>query len=184
MLGAIQFNRAQYNEAHYAFLQALKLSPVASNYSNVATALFYQHKYEEAVQAFQQAVELDPTNYLLWANLADSYRHSQQQSKAEDTYQQAIMLLREWLDRAPNSTLLQLRLAVYLAKSGDCEGAEPIMAGMQELPDSRHFVLAAQQAVVCGHNERATQWLQQALDSGYPLASLLNEPEFSGLGLK
>ncbi|MEN3160049.1 protein kinase [Alkalimonas sp. NCh-2] len=184
MLGAIQFNRAQYSEAHYAFLQALKLSPVASNYSNVATALFYQYKYEEAVQAFQQAVELDPANYLLWANLADSYRHSQQQSLAEQAYQQAIKLLRERLELAPNNTLLQLRLAVYLAKVGDCERSEQIMLGLPDLPDSRQFVLAAQQAVVCGNNERAKRWLQQALDSGYPLVSLLNEPEFSELGLK
>ncbi|MEE2003105.1 protein kinase [Alkalimonas sp. MEB108] len=183
VLGAIQFSRANYSEAFYAFQRALLLSPVASNYSNVATALFYQRKYEEAVEAFQDAVELDPKNYLLWANLADSYRHNQQPVQAKKAYRQAIVLLRERLELAPNHTLLRLRLAVYLAKSGHCDVSEQIMQALDDLVENRQKVLAAHQAVACGNHDEARQWLQQALDSGYSLLSLLNEPEFSGLQL-
>lgn len=181
VLGAIQFNRAQFEPAYHAFSQALQLSPIASNYSNVATALFYQQRYTEAIAAFMQAVELEPANYLLWANLADSYRHNNQQQQAQQAYQKAIALLGERLDVAPHNPMLQLRLAVYLAKSGQCVLSEQVIQALPDLVESRQQILAAQQAAVCGNDDRARQWVKRALNSGYPLASVLHEPEFRHL---
>jgi serine/threonine protein kinase/tetratricopeptide (TPR) repeat protein len=180
-LGALQFAAGDADAALVTFKKALALAESGNNYSNIASVLFYQKKYTESVEYFEKAVELGPSQYLLWANLGDGYRWSGQQKKSVDSYQQAIQLLLPRIEAASGSTRLKLRLALYLAKANQCERSLQMARQIKKYQDVQMTVMAAQLFEVCEQRQDAVSLLTQALEQGYPLHSVEEEPEFHRL---
>lgn len=180
-LGAIQFSRADYPAALATFKQAVAIDNDAVNHSNIGTLLFYQQEYAEASEHFSLAVELKPDNYQLWGNLADSYRWSQQPDKALQSYQQAIRLVTQLLEKTPNLKNARLRLGLYLAKSGQSRQALQELKAAGALNKPQQLINAAQICEISGERQRAVDYLKTALELGYDFDALQSEPEFRQL---
>lgn len=180
-LGAVQFAQADVAGALDTFKKALKMAPNGNNYSNVATALFYQKKYSESVAFFEQAVALNPKQLLFWANLADGYRWAGQQEKSVHSYQQAINLIQQRLKTSPESLRLQSRLALYQAKSANCHSAVNFLNSGIAYPDNSVVIMAAQIAEICQQRAKAIDLIKKAMSAGYSTHSIQEEPEFEVL---
>jgi|SRR5271165_1360798 len=183
-LGAAYHALNRDDEAASAFQRALEIQPSPLLYSNLGTLEFFRGHYSAAATDFEKALALDATSYLLWGNLGDAYRWSPgTQDKAQDAYGRAIQLARAQLQRQPADANARGRLALYLVKSGDTKTAlaELRPLELQAGPTLPTFYRAAVVYELAGQRENALASLQKALERGYAISEIENEPEFVNL---
>jgi serine/threonine protein kinase/Flp pilus assembly protein TadD len=183
-LGAVYHSLGRDDDAVAALQHALEIKPGSDVYNNLGTILFYQGKYDKSVPAFEKAVELGANGFDMWGNLGDSYRwSSNKKNQAKPAYEHAIQLVREEIAKNPNQSDLRLDLAMYLAKSGDKDGAlkelKPVEAAHDSNPsDLYSFALVYE---LCGKRDQALNALLAAVKAGQDLNDIKNEPEFVSL---
>ncbi|MBN2471585.1 MAG: tetratricopeptide repeat protein [Anaerolineae bacterium] len=105
-------------EALEAAETALELDPtnfnVQRNYGYVSE---FTAQYDQAMQAYERAFQLEPSRAYIAFNLVDLYRRQNQ-------YDRAVSLLRDVIDRNPESAAAYARLAnILLADLGEREQA-------------------------------------------------------------
>jgi eukaryotic-like serine/threonine-protein kinase len=181
-LGAAYFAMENFDAAASAFQRALATDPSAIVYTDLGTLFFYQGRYEEAVDAFERAVHMDSNRFRVWANLADAYRWTPgKKEKAAGAYAEAIRLIRQAIEKAPADINLTSQLATFLAKVGRTREALAEIANVRSGQPSPVLVRAATVEELCGDRPKALAWLRQAIEAGYSIKELNNEPEFTGL---
>ena len=174
------------SEAIQAIQDGLKLNENAVLYNNLGTYLFFQGQYEMAAQAFKKTIELDGDSheYLYWANLGDSYRWTAGQTKeANQAYTRALQLLQIELDNNPEDPNLNSRAALYNSKLGNFEAAQSTLDHVFA-HDKLSFVQNYRAAVsyeIMADRAQALTLLSRAIDSGYPLTEIKNDPELANL---
>ena len=178
--------QGRYGDAAQRFQDALKIRPSSSLYSNLGTVLFAQGLYGPSATAFERALAMGggAHDYRRWANLADAYRQlPDAAAKAREHYDHAIGVIDAELAQSPRDPTLRSRRALYLAKRGDCPGAD---AGLASLADARDPPLYAlfRMAVtleICGHRQRAIAMLERALARGFSPAEVEIDPDLRAL---
>ncbi|MGZ5493977.1 MAG: protein kinase domain-containing protein, partial [Thermoanaerobaculia bacterium] len=73
-LGGAYQALGRYPDALKAYERSIALSPTPAAYSNTGTIYYYLGQYPEACKAHEKAAQLAPGDYLVWLNLADTYR--------------------------------------------------------------------------------------------------------------
>jgi len=184
-LGAGFHMRGQYEEAADTFQRALAIDDTtASTWANLGTARYFQRQYLEAARVFKRAVQLDPARYLYWGNLGDSFRWAEglKSENAGEAYKNAIRLVRERLEVAPNDRL-RSSLAVYLAKSGDRAGTLAELAQLAQVQESDTGTLfkAALAYELVHDRDKALAALGRAIRAGHSMLEVANEPELAAL---
>ena len=183
-LVAAYHSKAEYAEAANAAQRALELDPNAFTWANLGTQRYFQGSYADAVKATEKAVELDPKSYLWWGNLGDAYRWAPgMRSKASGAYAKAIPLAREKLGVSPNDAVVRSRLALYLVKAGDAAGALAEAAIVEKAPGNDPGTVFKTAVVyeLTQHREKAIAALKRAIDTGYTMHEVENEPELAAL---
>jgi serine/threonine-protein kinase len=184
-LGAGLHMKGEYAEAADKFQRALELDETnATTWANLATARYFQGRYLDAVRAAEKSVEFAPGRYLYWGNLGDAYRWAEGlKSKAGGAYHNAIRLVRERMALAPNDAALNIRLAAYLAKSGDTQAALRELAQKRKAVenDSGSLFNAALVFELAGDRKSALDALERAILAGYSMHEVTNEPELAAL---
>jgi serine/threonine-protein kinase len=185
-LGAVYLLQGRYEEAAQRFQDALKIRPSSSLYSNLGTVLFAQGLYGPAASAFERSLAMGGAahDHLHWGNLADAYRQLPDAAdKAREHYDHAIELIDAELVRSPRDPTLRSRRALYLAKRGDCRGADAGLASLIGAGNSPPYAVfrMAVTLELCGHRQRAIAMLERALASGFSLAEIGNDPELRAL---
>ncbi len=168
------------DDAAAALQRSLEIKPAAENYSNLGTLRFSQGRYADAVPLFEKAVNLAGSNYVYWGNLGDAYRWAPGESaKAGAAYVNAIRLAKEQLARDQQDLVLQSKLALYLAKSGDKAGALAQIASVDRAPKKtgEQWYDSAVIHELCGERDQALAALAGALKAGYTLKEIEGEPE-------
>jgi eukaryotic-like serine/threonine-protein kinase len=171
-------------DAATALQRSLEIKPAADNFSNLGTLRFSQGRYIDAVAAFEKAVKLNANNYLVWGNLGDAYRWAPgQRAKAGAAYQNAIRLIREEIAAKPDDLETRSTLALYLAKSGDKEGALAEIKNVDSASKKTAAVLLDSAVVheLCGERDTALSTLSAALKAGSTPKEIKIEPEFIAL---
>lgn len=172
------------DDAADALQKALTIQPDADTYSNLGTIRFYQGRYADAAAAYDKAVSLSANSYANWANLGDAYRQLPGGAvKSKQAYARALQMMREMLTKSPNQTDLRANFAMYLAKSGDKDGA---VAELRTLASTKDNSAADQLAEgiaweLAGNRTRALDVLAAAVKAGQNLSDLKNEPELTAL---
>jgi serine/threonine protein kinase/Tfp pilus assembly protein PilF len=163
--------------------RALELDPIPATWTNLGTARFFQGRYADAVKAMEKAVELAPKNYLYWGNLGDVYRWAPGfAEKAPGAYAKAIELSRERLASNANDILVRGSLAVYLAKTGDSQGALAEIATLEK--SAADPATAFKTGVVyelLRDRDKALANIERAVKAGYSKREVANEPELASL---
>jgi Flp pilus assembly protein TadD len=160
------------------------MSPSPAQYTNLGTALVYGGSCFSGIEMFRKAVDLSPDNEIYQGNLADAYRCSGQDATAVRTYRRAIELARESRRVNPNDTRLAGRLSMYLAKTGQFDEAESLLASsLEQVP--RSATLLYYRAVLLtlrSQYGQAAGALRAAITAGYPQALADADPELKFLG--
>jgi tetratricopeptide (TPR) repeat protein len=183
-LGAVYHMLERTDEAASALQRALEIEPSATLYSNLGTLRFFQGRYTDAAAAFDKAVQLNATYYLYWGNLGDALRRVPSRSgEASQAYQRAIALVGERLKGTPADPDLQTQLALYLARSGNDAGAAGELQRWTRLPKkspASHF-RALLVHEIGGRRDAALIALKSALETGYAMKEIREEPDLAGL---
>jgi len=160
--------------------RALEIQPNATSYSNLGTLRYFQGRYQDAALAFEKAVDLNPTYYLYWGNLGDSYRWiAGSDAKARQTFSRAAALATERLQSNPADADLRSSLAGYLAKQelkeSTLEQIRLIEQSPQRTPASYFKTAIAYELI--GQRSLALRDLESSLRAGYTRREVVNEPE-------
>jgi serine/threonine protein kinase/Flp pilus assembly protein TadD len=182
-LGAAYYAVQRLDEATDTFQRALAIKPDPAVYSNLGTLFFYRGLYDQSVVAFEQGVKLRPNDFRMWANLADAYRFIPgRKDKANDAYARALQLLDEQRRSAPDNIDLATRRVIMLAKRQDCAesltASNALPAG-RATPTEQYRVAVARE--VCADRDEALALMKKAIDAGYPLEQVNQDPELEGL---
>lgn len=178
--------QGKMDEAISIIQEGLTVAHNANLYNNLGTYLFYQGRYEQAVTAFERTLEIDGNShkYFFWANLADAYRWApNRKPDAALAYQRAIQLILDDIEGRPNHTGLHSRLALYAAKAGDKTFAMSSLIKATKLPVSQPIIFyrAAVTEEIIGNREKAIDMLERAINAGYALNEIANDPELENL---
>ena len=179
-LAAVYHMLDRHDDAAAVLQRSLEIKPDAYTYGNLGTLRFFQGRSEDAVPAFEKAVQMDANDSLMWGNLGDAYRWAPGQSaKALPAYQNAIRLLRDEIATHPKDADLQANLALYLAKSGDKQAALAQIKEVDNAQDKPAAVLFNSTIVheLGGERDQALTALAAAIQAGYGLKEIKNEPE-------
>ncbi|MCB1033158.1 MAG: tetratricopeptide repeat protein, partial [Acidobacteria bacterium] len=124
--------------------------------SNLGTAYFAEGEIETARSLFQEAIQRDPSNPAYHRNLGDTLEVLGESEEAKASFVRAASLLEAELQLNPNQPLGEARLALYLAKSGDCDRSQRLATAYLE-SHARESYLPSQvvEALsVCGATSR------------------------------
>jgi serine/threonine-protein kinase len=183
-LAAAYLKMDREDDAAAILQRALEVQPTATIYNNLATLRFFQGRYSDAAAAFGKAVEIAPSWHLYWGNLGDAYRRIPgEQQKALEAYRHAIHLANERLSGKPNDALLLGYVALYTAKIGDAKRAMYYIDRLETLSNrtADSFFKSCIVFEITGNRSSALRDLKTALELGYLLKDLQNEPELVSL---
>jgi serine/threonine-protein kinase len=168
------------DDAAAAYQKALEIEPTSGTYTNLGNLRFDQGRYRDAVMAFEKARELNATRYVTWGNLGDAYRWSPgERPKAAEAYRKAIELAQDQVGKSKNTPT---QIALYMAKSGDTQGALRYLAAIPaENFDARAYYRAAVIQELGGHRDAALDSLRKALAGGIQSSEINNDPELLDL---
>jgi serine/threonine-protein kinase len=170
----------RYEDAASTLQRAIEIEPAAQHYANLGTLRFFQGRYEDAITPLEKAVEIAANRYLYWGNLGDAYRWAPgYKAKAQGAYGRAIQLLREQLAAEPDDPDMRIRLALYLAKSGDIAAAREVAAAFERQPPASAAQLFRLTVTfeIAGDRATALRMLERALAKGYAEKEVRGEPE-------
>ena len=173
-------------EAISEIQRGLSIDETPLLYSNLGTYLFFQGHYVLAASAFEKTLDLsgDTYSHLYWANLGDAYRWSENKTdEAATAYRWALQLLQTGLGNYPDNTNLKSRAAMLHAKLGNLDQARDFMNSFPLTPDSDNIQLyrAVVTYEILSDRPKALNCLEAALEAGYPLIEINNDPELSKL---
>jgi serine/threonine-protein kinase len=183
-LAAVYLKMNRDNDAASVLQRALEIQPSASTYNNLATLRFIQGRYADAAAAYEKTVELNPTAQLYWGNLGDAHRWIPGHKKeALDAYRHAIRIAEERLSSRPNDAQLLGYLSLYTVKSGEIKRALDCIRRLEltsnRTPDS--YFKSCVVYEIAGDRSNAIRDLGKALERGYLLKDVQNEPELVSL---
>jgi tetratricopeptide (TPR) repeat protein len=92
LMGAIAFQRRQYDIAVEWIAKAIRQTPAPEYLSSLGTALQHQGRREEALKAYDKALLLKPNEPELWKNLANVLIDLDRLGEAELALQRALKL--------------------------------------------------------------------------------------------
>ena len=182
-LGGVQYALGQVDEAATTFQRALKVRPDATLLSNLGTLYFSRGLYPKAADLFEQALRTGGAShdFNFWLNLGDAQRQIPGQSgEAKESYGQAIQLLDQDLEAAPEHLGLRSRRALASARAGNCERAErdvERLGPIREQGDLQSQFRVAVVEEICGRRDRALGRLEAALASGLARHQVDAEPD-------
>lgn len=182
-LNAVLLRQGRIEEALAVLQQGLRIRPDGRLYSNLGTVLFTLGRYPEAADAFRRAVSPEhgsPNDYQRWSNLADALRHVPgREEAATQAYVTTLGLLAPLLARAPDDVTLLSRAALVRAKIGQCDPAlaDAERARPRAMADADALFRLAHANELCGRRAAAFDDLIAALQRGYPIRLVLEEPD-------
>jgi eukaryotic-like serine/threonine-protein kinase len=179
-LGAVYLKLGRSDDAASVLQRALEVQPTATIYNNLATLRFAQGRYSDAAAAFTKAVEMVPTGHLYWGNLGDARRWiPSEKHRAYEAYRNAIRIAKESLSARPSDAQLLGYMALYTVKSGETKLALDYIRRLElvthRTPDS--YFKSCVTYEIAGDRARALRDLKTALELGYQLKDVQNEPE-------
>ena len=182
-LAALYLYLGLFEEARAMYARLVDIAPNAGAYSNLGTVYFEEGRYADAIRMYNKALKLDSDDYTLWGNLAVAYYFAGQQDTATMYYQEAANRAEAQREATPQSPLLLARLGGYYAMLDQPDRARDLIEQATELspiPIEVAFSVATTYEQL-GQREQALQWLETAVQRGYSLPRIENDPTLRSL---
>jgi tetratricopeptide (TPR) repeat protein len=175
LLAASFYATGNMSEAIYNTRLANQILPTDSGFSNLGTMLFSIEKYDEAVSAFEKALAINDSRYVVWGNLADSYKLTN--NKLSDiSFTTAVKKAKEVLSNNPNDSAVKADLSYYLANLGFADEAVFFAEQIGEKNDGFENFIVALCYDELNQIDKALSHLKLAIDKNYPMNEIKNTP--------
>jgi serine/threonine-protein kinase len=170
-------------KAEAALQKSISLTPTYAAYANLAFLYMNEKRYAESVTMSQKAIQLNNKNYLVWANLMNAYQALGQKQNFESAREHTIVLLEQNVKLKPLDPLTQVSLASLYAQKGEREKAIPrVEAALARAPDDPTVLeLAGETYEGLGDRKQGLDYIEKAVQHGYPVDDLKNAPELQKL---
>jgi eukaryotic-like serine/threonine-protein kinase len=170
-------------DAENALRKSIKLTPSYPAYANLGMLYFGQKRYAESVEATEKALKINDQNYLVWQNLVIAYQWLNDKAKTVWAREQAIGSAERAVRDKPQDALAHATLASLYANKNFADKAVTQIQSALALAPSDPFVLepiaVAYEGI--GQRDKAKFYVEKALDAGYPLEKIKNDPELQDL---
>jgi tetratricopeptide (TPR) repeat protein/predicted Ser/Thr protein kinase len=182
-LGAVEIFEGYYQQAVSTLDKSNAIRKTSGALSNLGTAYFHLREFDKAAKAFSEAVEFDQNNYPLWGNLADAYYYGGRRSEAVGDYTKAAELATQQLTINPQDGSVLADIANYRSMLGDKDAAFAyINRALRLSPRDPNVVFIMAMIHNQFRDDRETiLWLQKAIDAGFPLAQIEDNPALDNL---
>ena len=175
----------RYDDAVKEYRKSLALKPSSGAYVGLAGIYFLQGHYREAAATNEEAMKLNTgTSYSLLGNLGDCYRYVPELAhKAPSQYRQAIAVTDGFLATNPKDARALSSRAMFYAKLGKVPEALRDVAAGQAIETSDVSVIYTLSVVqeLTNHRDRALAGLKAALQGGYSIESVRQDPDLTNL---
>ena len=171
------------SNAEQALKKSIDLTPSYPAYANLGQLYYLQKRYVESANMTEKALQLNDNNYLVWNNLVNAYEWLKEKDKAATARQRATELAEKSARLNPQDALAQAKLASYYARQNLREKAlARIQTALALSPDDPAILDDVATAFeYLGDRHQSIQYAQRAMQKGYPLEQLTNDPEMQSL---
>ncbi len=183
-LGTALQQMGKHPQAIAEYERSIAIRPTPFALSNLGTCRFMLGRYGQAAEAYRRAAALQPSNAVVWLNLGDALRWSgEDPAEANAAYRRTVELLEADLEVTPRDADRLLTLALALAHLGEPESARRHARGALDIDSSNSYFIyqAALVELATGDREAALDGIDRALRAGYPVESVLRDPELEAL---
>lgn len=182
-LGSALMMTGDFRAAINWFNKSLAIERDAYFLSNLGSIYYYIGEFDRAAELQRQAIGAMPKSVSVWLSLGDALQFSSQPHAALEAYQTAWSLANEQLDVSPNSSDVLYRKAWAAAGIGDLEEARILIDRSLSLSQEDYYALYydAVIKVLQGDDEAAIDSLYRAVEHGYPVVFLADDPLLSEL---
>jgi serine/threonine-protein kinase len=183
-LGGALYRNGEAEEARIALGRSVAVGPTYEGLSNLGTLEFYEGNHPDAVPLIEQALAIDDSDWQVWNNLAESLRFSGGDAdRTSRAYRRTAELAGGEMEAGSDGPYLELVVISALAAGGQADRARERLSafdtGRIDAPGLM-FILAAIWEDI-GDRDRALDWLQRAVDGGFPASQIESYPGFAAL---
>jgi eukaryotic-like serine/threonine-protein kinase len=159
--------------------KSIALSPSYPAYANLGLLYYDEKRYGESAATTEKALQMNDKNYIVWGNLVISYEWLGDKAKTAAARLKAIDSLESTIKLKPSDALAHSYLADFYAQQGNKDLAsshrDTALALSPNDPNVLSIVGDAFENL--GDRQHAQEYLRKALDNGYPVEKLKNDPE-------
>jgi eukaryotic-like serine/threonine-protein kinase len=172
-----------YPPAEAALKKSIELAPSYGAYANLGSLYLRQDRFADAASNTEKALRLNDKDFIVWANLELACEGLKDDAKAKVALDKQQILLERAAQSGPRDATVQYRLAVVYAKKNLSEKAlARAQAALALTPEDPYALQAAGEVYErLKDRPKALQYIEKALQKGYPLQSLKDDPSFQGL---
>ena len=183
-LGAMYYSLGQWDDASAMFERSYAISPTYRAASNVGTLNYIEHHFDKAAQWYDRALTYGTNDYTVFGNLATAcYWIKEMQERSPDLFRRAIGLAQQQLKVNPREAETMGDVGSYYGMLGMKDSARIYteQALAMDTTDARLMFVAATTYEKIGNRDLALHWIEKALDAGYSVSDISNQPELEAL---
>jgi tetratricopeptide (TPR) repeat protein/predicted Ser/Thr protein kinase len=184
-LGGVYTVMGKYGEARRMYEQSLSVTPNYVAYNGLGgTFYFGEQQYEDAARMYEKAVSFNSLDYRVWVSLGSAYKQvAGKDSNAHAAYQRAAELAEERRLLEPRNSDLLVNLADIYSMLKKPDTSSEILNDALALPglSSSTKARAAEIYEQLGMRDKAIEWIEKAVQTGYPLSTIEDNPSLNAL---
>jgi eukaryotic-like serine/threonine-protein kinase len=166
-----------------ALRKSIQLSPSYAAYANLGDLLLLEHRPAEAEAAIEQALKLNDTDYNVWNFLLMADEWQKKDAEAATARHHTETLAEQAVKLQPSDPQAQSVLAYLYAQDKQNQNAiARIQTALALSPDDPSVLSNVAEAYEnMGDHSRALEYIEKALQKGYPLDQVRAEPTLQGV---
>jgi serine/threonine protein kinase/tetratricopeptide (TPR) repeat protein len=170
-------------QAEAALKRSLELSPSYAAYANLGLLYSQERRYPESAAMTEKALSMNDKNYQVWENLAIAYERLNQGEKATVARDRELALVEANSKSNPKDGELQSFLGLlYAQKHMPDEADRHLQTALALRGDDRVILENVAEAYEdLGRRRQALQYIEKALDKGYPVEDIRTNPAFASM---
>jgi serine/threonine protein kinase/tetratricopeptide (TPR) repeat protein len=183
-LGGMYYFLQRWSDAREMFEHSFAIRPTYRTASNLGTLNYVEGKFSNAARWFERARTYDVKDHIITGNLASAYYWTKdEREKSFDLFRQAIGLAQEQLSVNPNDADILSSLGGYYAMVGDKDSSRLYTDRSLRLNKNDAGILfhAGTTYERIGNRSRALELIGKALEAGYSMSEISNQPELRDL---
>jgi len=170
-------------QAEAALKRSLELGPSYAAYANLGLLYSQERRYPESAAMTEKALSMNDKNYQVWENLAIAYERLNQGEKAAVARDRELALVEANSMSNPKDGELQSFLGLlYAQKHMPDEADRHLQTALALRGDDRVILENVAEAYEdLGRRRQALQYIEKALDKGYPVEDIRTNPAFASM---